>query len=544
MPKFPLTFPFSFSDSQPQGPTRPNPNTSPILYNLVPGQYQLGSRVIGRGTTVRVESCDIKPYDQNNQDYQVSRADEITFGEDSLKPSTIELTFDVINNRLRPGYEDLIPYFWEEMPKIEDFSYLWRNDKNRKIAGSMNAIYICGKDGLTRAVFGRPGQFTYSKQEEYDEFTQVLAEFRRNDTLAYTAVEAVQELTQNSQPVYLMRETGDGPDTWLRLLLVGPLTHPIITIGDQQIELNYTIEEGNAVEISSYPWQRRAVDANGVNLAANLIGKTQYLDKLVLPYMSPIALKWTSNEVNTMVPVLGNNNWAEDIDGYSMFAPPPGFTQIHGKTIVRFDLFNFSLAAPLTITPRKYLGAGVLQTKCANIYSAQRFNTASQRAQAQLVDSGLWLGQSVLGIMTNADMSQLVGVMCDNQILNQHWLRIVSGSWDNLTVRASWQNPNILGFNEHNHIGIEYDPATKTYTALFHDGISDWQEVCSWIDDTEIISTGTANRFQSFIFDAGGGLGILQGNGFCNIVAYDTAQEPEQTGQVFLMWRDSWSTVG
>jgi len=526
-------------------PTPPNPNTNQLLYNLVPGQYQLGSRIIGRGTTVRVESCDIKPYDQNNQDYQVSRADEIRFGEDSLKPSTIELTFDVINNKMRPGYESLKPNFWAEMPRVEEFANMWRNDKNRKVAGSMTALYICGKDGLTRIVTGRPGQFTYSKQEVYDEFTQCLAEFRRNDTLAYTAVEAVQELELSAEPVYLMRETGDGPDTWLRLLLVGPLTNPVITVGDQQIKLDYEIEEGNAVEISSYPWQRRAVDANGVNLASNLVGDTQYLDKFVLPYMTPIPLRWTSDEVNTMVPALGDVSWAEDIDGYSMFALPPGFTQIHGNTIVRFDLFNFSLAAPLTITPRKYIGPGAFQTKCASIYSAKKFNTPNQRAQAQLVNEGLWIGQSVLSIMTNADMTQLVGVMVDCQIgINTNWLRIVSGSWDNLTVRATWQNPNTLGFNEHNHIGIEYDPDTKTYTALFHDGVTDWQEVCAWLDEDEIIPTGNLNRYEGTIFDAGGGLGILQGAGFCNLVAYDTLQEPEQTGQVFLMWRDSWSTIG
>lgn len=525
---------------------RPIPNFQPsILFNLVPGQYQIGNRVIGRGTTVRMESCDVKPYDQNNQDYQVSRADQVRFGQDTLKPSTIELTFDVIQNSLRPGYEELIPNFWDEMPRVSDFAAIWRNDANRLLPGSMEPLYICGKDGITRVLYGRPGQFTYTKEEQYDECVQCLAEWRRGDTLAYTAQEDVIELELSAEPVYLLRESGDGPDALLRLLLVGPLTNPVITIGDKKLKLNYTIVEGNAVEISSYPWSTRIVDANGLNLSPNLGGTNQYLDKLKLPYMSPIALKWTSDEANTFVPALGDQNWQENIDGYSMFAAPPGFTQIHGQTIVRFDLFNFSLAQPLTITPRKYLGPGVLQVKCASFYNAEKFNTANQRAEAQLVNEGLWIGESVLGIMCNDTMTQLVGVMVDCEVgINQNFLRIVSGSWDNLTTRATWQNPNTLGFNEHNKIAIEYNPVTRIYTALFNDGVNPWEEVATWHDATQIIPTDVSNRYQCFVFDAGGGLGILQGAGFCNIVAYDTLQEPAQTGQVFLLWRDTWSTIG
>lgn len=543
MARFPLTFPFNFTDHAPVR-VAPPPNFQPnLLYNLVPGQYQIGNRVIGRGMTVRVETCEVKPYDQNNQDYQVSRSDEVRFGQDTLKPSTIELTFDVIQNSLRPGYEGALPHFWEEMPTVTDFSAMWRNDNDRLNPGSMQPLYICGKDGLTRAVFGRPGQFTYTKEEVYDEFSQCLAEFRRADTLSYTAEEAFLEMELSANPVYLIRESGDGPDAWLRIVMSGPLTNPVITIGETQLKLNYAIPEGMVVEISSYPWARRAIDSNGVNLSQYLTGSNQYLDKVKIPYLSPVALKWTSDEVNTFVPALGDVKWEEKIDGYSMFAPPPGFTNIHGNTIVRFDLFNFSLNEAFTWTPRKYLGPGVFQTKCASIYTAQKFNTANQRAETQLVNEGLWIGESALTIMTNEDMSQLVGVMCDDSVIGQHFIRIVSGSWNSLQVRASWDAGG--QFTEYDHIGIEYDPATHTYHALFSDGSSDsWSTVASWPDVDGIIDTGEDNRFQGYIFDAAGGLGILQGPGFCNTIAYDTLEEAAQTGQVFLLWRNTWSTIG
>jgi hypothetical protein len=525
--------------------TTPVANFEPtLLYNMVPGQYQIGNRVIGRGTTVRIETFEVKPYDQNNQDYQVTFSDQVNFGQDTFKPSTIEMTFDVINNKLRPGYEALIPNFWDEMPTVSEFSAIWRNDPMRLQAGSMVPLYICGKDGVTRVVYGRPGQFTYTKEEEYDEFTQCLGEFRRGDTLAYTAKEEYFKLEQNSAPIYFMRENGDGPDSWLRLLLVGPLTNPVITIGGRQLRLNFTIEAGNIAEISSYPWARRAVDANGLNLSEFMIGKDQYLDKFVFPYAQPVPLKWTSDEVNTFVPVLGDQNWHENIDGYSMFAPPPGFAQINSQTAVRFDLFNWSVANSLIPTPRKYLGAALGAVNAASIYTLQKFNTPNQRAETQVVNPGLWLGQSVLTIMTNATMSQLVGVMVDNQIVGQHYLRIVSGSWDNMLVHSSWHYPNPLGFNEHCKVGISYEPTTKTYTAWFTDGITGWQSVASWPDTSDTIPTGVDNRYQGYVFNVNGAPVAVQGCGFCNTLAYDTLSESTQLGEVYVLWRDSWSTVG
>lgn len=523
----------------------PIPNFEPsLLYNLVPGQYQIGDKVIGRGTTVRMETCDVKPYDQNNQDYQVARSDELRFGQDTFKPSTIELTFDVINNKLRPGYEGLIPGFWDEMPKVTDFSAIWRNDESRHLSGSMVPLYICGKDGLTRAVYGRPGQFTYTKEEEYDEYVQCLAEFRRGDTLAYTARETYFKLEQNSDPFYLIRGSGDGPSTWLRVLLVGPLTNPVITIGTQQLQLNYAIAAGNAVELSSYPWQRRIIDANGLDLSANMMGNSQYLDKYTLPYGTPIPLKWTSDEVNAFVPELGDRNWQENIDGYSIFAPPPGFTQIAGSTAVRFDFFNWSITGSLFPTPRKYLGAALLTANAASIYVANQYNTPNQRAEAQLVNPGIWLGKSVLTIMTDAAMANCVGVMVDNEIIDQHYLRIVTGPYNNLTVRASWQYPNALGFNEHCKVGISYEPSNKTYYAWFNDSVSGWTSVASWQDNAVLMPVGTSNRHQGYIFNYDGGASIIQGPGFCNIVGYDTLAVPAQLGEVYVLWRDSWSTIG
>ena len=77
-----------------------------IYNNLIPGQYQIDNYVIGKGTNVIVEQFDAKPYDVNAQDYQLPRSDEIRFGFDQLKPTTVEIQMQVIYNRLLEPFTD------------------------------------------------------------------------------------------------------------------------------------------------------------------------------------------------------------------------------------------------------------------------------------------------------------------------------------------------------------------------------------------------------------------------------------------------------
>jgi hypothetical protein len=509
-----------------------------ILYNLLPGMYQIGNMVFGHHTTVPVENIDVKPHDVNAQDYQVSRSDEKHFGWDNFSPSTIELTFDVLENRLLPPYEDLIPNFWDDMPTVNDFARVWRADNIRQVAGAMEPLYICAGDGITRAVYGRPGQFTYGKGTNFVEATQCIGEFRRADTLSYTAQEQGFNLEFSVDPVYMIRDQGDGPDTWLRLLLIGPLTNPVITIGDQQVSLNYSIAAGKAVEVSSYPWQRRVVSSDGLNLTSNLDGVTRYLDKLKLPYGVPIPLKWTADQVNTIVPILGDNNFLQNIETYSWLALPSTYTTIAGQAAVGYDLFDFgSLDFPWW-TPRKYLARSLFASTAAIIYNAQQFNTAYQYSEAQIV-SPLG-GKSAIVIMSTPTMSSFACVEVEANS-GSNWLHIRTGTGPNaLTTRVSWPNPDPLGWHDTDKVAIGFDPPTKTYTAYLNGSAK-----VSWTDSGVIVPTGSTNRSQGFIFDTENNW-FQPGTGFCNSISYDTAGEDGtgQTGEVLLLWRDSWSIVG
>jgi hypothetical protein len=61
-----------------------------------------------------------------------------------------------------------------------------------------------------------------------------------------------------------------------------------------QLELDWDIPPGVAVEICSYPWQRRIVDSNGLSLAAYLISENPYLDKVRFQDHEPKEISWTA----------------------------------------------------------------------------------------------------------------------------------------------------------------------------------------------------------------------------------------------------------
>lgn len=510
-----------------------------VLKNLIPGQYQFGNLLMGRGTTVPVELFDPKAYDIAAQDFQVSRTSEKLFGNDDLIPTTFEITFDVLNNWLLDENAGLDPEtFWAEFPKASDFARLWRGDEYRQMPGEMVPFYRCGKDGITRAIYGRPREFTYQPSSRFSLADACLGSFQRADTLSYTAEETVVEVHKGADPVFFKRESGD-VDSWIRIIGYGPLTNPVITVGDEQIRLAITVPAGKMIEISSYPWQRRAVNSDGINLSAYMSGKTQYLDKLKVPIGKSIPLRWTSDELNTWVPALGNSSWLETIQDHNIWDLGTEFETLAGQASVRFDLFNFGSSQFPWLTPSKYLAAIEFGTTTALNYTAKKYNTANQWCQAQIVEP--WGGRSALTIMGTDTMSSFVCVEVQSGPFS-NYLRIRSGTgWElvDTTVRAQWQNTDLFGWRETDIVAISYDPDTMTYTAWLNG-----DPKCTWIDSTGIVPTGSLNRTQGYIFNMDGVPFITQGTGFKNIVAYDRTTVPAETGKVFMLWRDAWSTVG
>ena len=497
-----------------------------VYRNLIPGQVQFGNIIVGKGTNVLLEEVKFNADDIQNQDHQVAMADTVQFGQDQIKPTTIEFTMHHLDNHMLPGWEWLKPNFWHSMPTVDDIIKEWRFDAGRKVWGQMMEIYLCNNQGEGKSIFGRPRSLQREKPPVGALDTTLIGEFQKADSLFYSPGEWYTELTVGDDPSYIQRTDGDA-DSWFRIWMEGPIVNPRITIGECDIKLDYTISANEIVEISSYPWMRRIVNNNRAFLANKYNGNTP-LDKLVMSVGEPVPVRWTSDNYNTWQPALGNESWNEDINsnnpsGLGEWKAPSSFTHKAGYTVVRLDIWNPD-------GPRKYLASGLFGTTSSVIYNKTKFNTSTQYAQARIVEP-FW-GRSAMAIMCNEAMTDGIALVVSSGGPNKIDIcRITSPT----TVGPSLATfTKTGGWHETDVVSIEYRPDIKTYVA----GLNG-DDVCSWIDASVTVPVDNTRRSQGFIFDLDGSL-FTQGVGFRQIVAYDKAVVPTPLGKVFLFWRDAW----
>lgn len=246
---------------------------------LTKGQYQIGDIVFGNGTNIIVTSFEVQSYDLNAQDYQISRSDETRFGTDTFKPTTISMNIEVIYNWLLDPFKSTIPNFWADKPTVGDLSSEWRADDVRSSWGAIKPLFFCSRDGLTKMIFGRPGQFSAEKPSHLSPIIKCVAQFRRADTYVYAVAEEAKALTSSTT---VTRSAGD-TDTWCRVVIHGPASNPGIQIGSEYIFVERTIPAGKSIEINTYPWSRRVIDSDGLNLRNYLASDSSYLDKIKVP---------------------------------------------------------------------------------------------------------------------------------------------------------------------------------------------------------------------------------------------------------------------
>lgn len=265
---------------------------------LEPGQFQIGDLVMGPNTPFKIESLDIGNYDINAQDFQNQSSDELRFGTDTFKPAPIQLTINVLVNRTLPNIAALVRSNIEVFSDatLSDLQREWRAEDIRFQWGALKPLLFCGTDGVVRQFYGRPGKFTYKLQRMVrSDYYQVVAEFRRSDTLCYSDAEYYAVI--GNSPGNYLRIRGDAP-SWVRFLITGPVTNPVIDFGAQQISLATSIGAGEVVEISSYPWSRRIINSNGQSLAAYNNSSDPYLDKIKFPAGVVTQISWTGTGYN------------------------------------------------------------------------------------------------------------------------------------------------------------------------------------------------------------------------------------------------------
>lgn len=257
------------------------------------GQYSLGGLVMGRGTPYKIESVDIGNYDINVQDYQPMSSNETYFGQDTFKPASMQLTINILKNRLLENVAALVNYdgdlTFDDDPGLTELQRVWRQEDIMSQWGFMAPFYFCGTDGITKAFWGRPGKFSYKNPKQIrSEYHVCQAEWRRADTYAHSEAEYFVDIFPGSpQTITLTKPTAP---SWPRFLITGPANHPIINFGSRQLELDYNVTSGMVAEICTYPWQRRVINDSGLSLAAYLIADEPYLDKI----------RWNDHESKTI----------------------------------------------------------------------------------------------------------------------------------------------------------------------------------------------------------------------------------------------------
>jgi len=516
-----------------------------INVNLIPGQYQIGDLVFGRNTVYPVNSVEVQGYNVQAQDSQMIRSDEIQFGFDNFQPAPIIFEIGVLDFRAIPNMAGLVGSATfgtgATDQAVNTLAQAWRGEGVRKSWGEMMELKCCQRDGTVVVWYGRPRKFQVSKRSRKSNYMVVNAEFQRADTLCYSNTENITQILKSDNPTYITR-SGAQSDTWLRIIGYGPLTRPVITIGSQQVDLDISVAAGEAFEVSSYPWSRRAIKSDGSNISAKMIGDTQYLDRLVLPANQSTAVRWTSSELNTWIPDLSNAAWSETIQDMptstfgQYYKMPSTFTTIAGTPVVRFDALNFGSFRFPFVTPSKYLSGPVLGGIAATLYNAKTYTSNLQHCEARIVEP--FGGRSAIVIMSNSTMTNYVMLEVTSGLGN-NWLKIRNGTAYNGhgTVRASWQNTNAFGWAETDTVGITSSldsvSGKHKYTAYLN-GV----ERASWIDTGSVVSVGASNRMQGFIFDLDNNL-LKQGTGFKNIVAYDKATVLTPVGSVYVMWRNA-----
>lgn len=273
---------------------------------LLPFQYQCGDSKFGRDLPIIVSKVDIQTYNVNNQDFQVQRSDENRFGIDTLSPAPIIFTMSVLQNYMLDNgspWADVVEpsglFAASENKYLNALAKEWKDPPLRLTWGATKPILFCDRNNRTVRIYGRPGKFTHSpRNRDGDMWIDVQAEFRRSDTYAHSDIEYFvgdpdsNDILAPGDHVTATRLDGDG-DSWLRILIYGPATNPVITYGDDVIQTNSVIPPGVVAEISSYPWMRRYVDSTNVNRRTEIIGDTLYLDQIKFYEGETRDVSWT-----------------------------------------------------------------------------------------------------------------------------------------------------------------------------------------------------------------------------------------------------------
>ncbi len=238
-------------------------------------EYTFGSRV---RPVFNATTPDLGDYQIDVADEAVARGDGINFGVDFFRGRTI--TFDLAMRGLSEA---------DVRAHGDALAAVWRANVVRRTPGAVAELRSRYR-ASERVVFGRPRRMALNTREAATGLLiTAVADFKAADDKFYSAAEQVLSValvptpsgglvsplasplatTANSNRAVGINLGGELP-TWLTLEIDGPLTNPLVTVGDLRWELNMTIPENQTLVIDSRPWARTVL-LNGSNAAGKFI---------------------------------------------------------------------------------------------------------------------------------------------------------------------------------------------------------------------------------------------------------------------------------
>lgn len=516
--------------------------------NLEPGQYQIGSFVFGSGTQFNVEDFVIAGWEVNVQDSQASLSDELRFGSDSFRPNPIQITMTAQRNRVLPNVAGMLSnpkelnFSWDR--HIGDFTREWRADEIRKEWGALKPLYVCRPDGSTVQVYGRPGKLAVSRESPHSLTRNIVAEYRRSDTLAYNEFEWYLQVRDGESKTVFRNsffDQGDAP-CWLRFILVGPMEHPIIQLGTTTIELDYELEPGDIVEINSYPWSRRCIRVNdGLNLSAYLV--SPYLEKLNFPVDQPIELSWNATGANEQSETRDFSNYSNTSEGLPTsdwfatdYSSGTGQYKLVGGELVWEDDGNDDrLATSIfklpTVTPYQLVSANLATLpegplfgaeECTNRLIGQSNAAGTEYMYWDISYSYFWYGYHKNGV--DYQLSPRYEFTSFGSVWKKFW----DDLWaDIFQTSVDWKIEAEFGTGA----------GLLTSTLRINDSHVYSFKNTSGIGLTENLYTGIGMRATSRF------AGQSTPGKWSNFHMRDNNPEPANVSSVYMFWRDAWQNI-
>lgn len=183
---------------------------------------------------------------------------------------------------------------------------MWHDRSWRNVERRVGTLATCVA-GRQRVCYGRPRRYAETDGDlTHEGYTKVVCDFATVDGLYYDATEQVASIgivppasvgfttpiitTGNIAFQTLTLDPSElpgaalveGEDTWPVITIHGPVSGPLVRLGEIEVELDTALAAGQFVTVDPRPWSRAVTRNDGANLAGRLTWRTPPLGQVLL----------------------------------------------------------------------------------------------------------------------------------------------------------------------------------------------------------------------------------------------------------------------